>query len=184
YNTFGVNNTRRYQAYLATTETQGPISSTPSDDDLPTRGAIWSFLRYAADHLPAGTENSFWFNLVNSSTTGVANLTRALGAAPDSLMRDWAISVFLDDNAPSVDARFQQPSWNMRSLTTNNGSGVAFQLFTRILHDGSTSNFQMVSNGVAFLRFTVPSGQDALLALTSGGGPLPSAVQLAIVRVH
>ena len=184
YNTFVVNNTRRYQTYLATTETQGPISSNPGDDDLPTRGAIWSFLRYAADHLPAGSENAFWFSLVNSSTSGVVNLTHALGVAPDSLMRDWAISVFLDDNAPNVDPRFQQPSWNMRSITTNNSTSLPFALFTRILHDGSTTNFQMVSNGVAFLRFTVPSGQDGLLALTSGGAPLPSTVQLAIVRVH
>jgi hypothetical protein len=184
YNTFAVNNTRRYQTYLATTETQGPISSTPNDDDLPTRGAVWSFLRYAADHLPAGSENAFWFALVNSSTSGVANLTRALGMAPDSLMRDWAISVFLDDNAPNVDPRFQQPSWNMRSITTNNSASVAFGLFTRILHDGSTTSFQMVSNGVAFLRFTVPAGQDGLVALTSGGAPLPSTIQLAIVRVH
>ncbi|HWH50459.1 MAG TPA: hypothetical protein VN651_02875 [Gemmatimonadaceae bacterium] len=184
YNTFVVNNTRRYQTYLATTETQGPISSTPSDDDLPTRGAVWSFLRYAADHVAAGNENAFWFALVNSSTTGVANLTHVLGVAPDSLMRDWAISVFLDDNAPNVDPRFQQPSWNMRSITTNNSTSVPFGLFTRILHDGSTTSFQMVSNGVAFLRFTVPVGQDGLVGLTSGGAPLPSTVQLAIVRVH
>ena len=184
YNTFMVNNTRRYQTYLAATETQGPISSSPSDDDLQTRGAIWSFLRYAADHLPAGSENAFWFSLVNSPTSGMANLTHALGMAPDSLMRDWAISVFLDDNAPNVDPRFQQPSWNMRSITTNNSTSLPFALFTRILHDGSTTNFQMVANGVAFLRFTVPSGQDGLVALTSGGAALPSTVQLAIVRVH
>jgi hypothetical protein len=114
----------------------------------------------------------------------MANLTHALGMAPDSLMRDWAISVFLDDNAPNVDPRFQQPSWNMRSITTNNSTSLPFALFTRILHDGSTTNFQMVANGVAFLRFTVPSGQDGLVALTSGGAALPSTVQLAIVRVH
>ena len=58
-----------------------------------------AFLRFAADHLPAGTENSFWFKLVNSTTSGVANLTNALGTAPYSLMRDWAISLYPDDNA-------------------------------------------------------------------------------------
>jgi len=184
YSTFQVNNFRRYQTYLARTETQAPVGVDSNDDDLQTRGAIWSFLRYAADHLPANAENTFWFNLVNSKTSGIANLTSALGAAPNSLMRDWAISVFMDDHAANVDARFQQPSWDLRSIFTNNGTGTPFQLFTRSLTDGVTSTVQMASGGVSFLRFSVGSGQDALLTVTSSGQLLPPTVQLAMVRVR
>ena len=184
YSTFQVNNSRRYQTYLAKTETQAPVGSDSGDDDLQTRGAIWSFLRYAADHLPIGAENSFWFNLVNSKTSGLANLTSALGADPSSLMRDWAISVFMDDNAANVDARFQQPSWNLRSVFTGGGTSTPFPLTTRLLTDGVANTVQMASGGVAFLRFSVPSGQDALLTVTSSGQLLPSTVQLAMVRVR
>src|SRR5262249_13823768 len=153
------------------------------DDDLPTRGAIWSFLRFAADHLPVPSqENNFWFNLVNSKVTGVSNLTAALGKAPNSLLRDWAISVFLDDNAPNVDPRFQQPTWNLRSAMTNNGTSLAFPLATRVLSDNLTSTTTLVGDGVSFFRFSVPSSQDALLTVTSGGQALPSTVQLALVR--
>ena len=184
YSTFQVNNFRRYQTYLGRTETQAPVGVDSNDDDLQTRGAIWSFLRFAADHLPANSENTFWFNLVNSKTSGIANLTSALGTAPNSLMRDWAISVFMDDHAANVDARFQQPSWDLRSIFTNSGTGTPFQLVTRSLTDGVASTVQMASGGVSFLRFSVGGGQDALLTVTSSGQLLPPTVQLAMVRVR
>src|SRR6266496_1429722 len=52
YTTFEINNFRRYQTYLSRTETQAPVGFDGNDDDLQTRGAIWNFLRFAADHLP------------------------------------------------------------------------------------------------------------------------------------
>jgi hypothetical protein len=133
--------------------------------------------------LPA-QENTFWFNLVNTKATGIANLTAALGKAPNSLLRDWAISVFLDDNASNADPRFQQPSWNLRSAMTNGGTSLAFPLATRTLSDNINASTTLVGNGVSFFRFSVPSSQDALLTVTSGGTVLPSSVQLALVRVR
>jgi hypothetical protein len=37
---------------------------------------------------------------------------------------------------------------------------------------------------VSFLRFSVASGQDALLTVTSNGQPLPPTMQLSVVRVR
>jgi hypothetical protein len=184
YSTFEINNFRRYQIYLPRTETQGPVGFDGNDDDLQTRGAIWNFLRFAADHLSAGAENAFWFNLVNSKTSGLTNLTSALGVAPGSLLRDWAISVFMDDNAVNVDPRFQQPSWNLRSVFGVGGISTPFPLVTRTLSDGVANTLQLTDGGVSFLRFSVASGQDALLTVTSSGQQLPSTVQLAVVRVR
>jgi hypothetical protein len=185
YSTFSINNIRRYAQYLPRTETQGPVGFDAFDDDLPTRGAIWSFLRYAADHVAASNENSLWFKLVNSKASGMTNLANALGVPPNTLLRDWATSVFVDDNATSVDPRFQQLSWNTRSILTGNGTSTPFPLVTRLLNvDGSLLSTSLVGNGVTFLRFSVPSGQDALLTTTSGGQPLPSSVRLSVVRVR
>jgi hypothetical protein len=184
YSTFEANNHNRYKSYLARPELQAPIGFDAFDDDLPTRGAIWNFLRYAADHLPLGQENTFWQALANSRTTGVANLAAALGAPTGPLLRDWAISVFMDDNAANVDPRFQQPSWNLRSTLTNGGTSVAFPLSTRTLVDNAVSSTTLGGNGIAFYRFSVPSGQDALLTVTSGNQPVGSAIQLAVVRVR
>ncbi len=182
FSTFEANNFLRYASYLQRTETQSPIGSSVIDDDLPTRGAIWSFLRYTADHLPAGQESAFWYKLVNSTTSGVANLTNALGTPPNSLMRDWAISVYLDDTAVGIDSRFQQPSWNFRSALPAYTS-LPFQLITRILTDNIPISLTLAANGVSFLRFSVLNGQEALVTVTSGGQVLPSTVQLALVRV-
>ena len=185
YATFSINNFRRYGQYLPRTETQGPVGFDAFDDDLPTRGAIWNFLRFAADHVAASNENSLWFKLVNSRTSGMTNLTSALGVAPNTLLRDWATSVFLDDDAASVDPRFQQPSWNARSILTGAGTSTPFPLVTRLLNvDGSLLSTSLVGNGVAFLRFSVPGGQDALLTTTSGGQALPSSVKLSVVRIR
>jgi hypothetical protein len=183
YSTFQLNNFNRYKTYLGATEKQAPVGSSASDDDVQTRGAIWNFLRYTVDHLSTGTENTFWQKLDNSTSTGLANLSAALGTSPNPLMRDWAISVFLDDNSSGVDARFLQPSWNLRSLFTNGGTSVAFPLFTRTLVDGTQTSLTLAAGGVSFMRFSVPSGTDALLTLTSNGGPLPTGLQVAVVRV-
>jgi hypothetical protein len=182
FSTFEANNFLRYALYLQRTETQAPIGFDILDDDLYTRGAIWSFLRYTADHLPADQENAFWYKLVNSTTSGVANLTNALGTAPNSLMRDWAISVYMDDIAPGVDARYEQPSWNLRSALPAYTS-IPFQLVTRTLNNNAPVALTLVGNGVSFLRFTVANGQEGLITVTSGGQPLPSTVQLSVVRV-
>ncbi|MDB4873725.1 MAG: hypothetical protein JWM41_171 [Gemmatimonadetes bacterium] len=182
FNTFQLNNFRRYAQYLPQTATQSPIGFDALDDDLPTRGAIWNFLRYAADHLPAGQENAFWTKLVNSTTSGVANLTNALGAAPNGFFRDWAISVFMDDNAPNVDPRFQQPSWNMRSALPYTTS-LPFPLATRTLSDNTPTALTLAGNGVSFFRFSVANGQEAFFTVTSNGQPLPATVQLSVVRV-
>ncbi|HEY9226735.1 MAG TPA: hypothetical protein VIP11_08825, partial [Gemmatimonadaceae bacterium] len=131
-------------------------------------------------HLSPDQETAFWSKLVNSNTAGVANLTNALGAAPTSLLRDWALSIYVDDNASGVDPRFLQLSWNMRSVLT---TSVAFPLNPRLLADNTASQVLLVGNGVSFLRFSVANGQDALLTVTAGGQAIPSAVQLAVVRV-
>jgi hypothetical protein len=145
---------------------------------------VWIFLRFAADHLPAGAENPFWYSLVNSKTSGLTNLASALGSSPTNMLRDWAISVFMDDNGVGPAYRFQQPSWNLRSIITNGGASIAYPLLTRQLTDASPTTTTITGYSTAFLRFSVPAGQDALLAVTSGNQPLPSTVQLSVVRVR
>lgn len=183
YRTFMGFNQSRYERYLGATETQGPIGSSSNDDDLFTRGAIWSFLRYAADRLGPSAEPAFWYSLVNNNATGLTNLSTALGTPVGPWLRDWAISNYVDDNTSGADSRFVQPSFNFRSISTSGGTGV-FPLTTRALSTTGTTTVSLAAYGVAFLRFSVPNGQDALLTATSLGQSLPPSVQLAIVRVR
>jgi hypothetical protein len=182
--TFELNNFKRYISYLQSPESQGPIGVDPSDDDLPTRGAVWSFLRYVADHQPPGTEQQLWHALVNSTTSGLANLTQVLGQAPTALLRDWVISVYADDNAAGIDERFQQPSWNMRSAIPAGGAAPVFGLASRPMTNNVTSSVLLSGGSGSFMPFAVAGGQDALLTVTAANQALPAAVQLAVVRVR
>jgi hypothetical protein len=177
-------NVDRYRRYLLATATQGPIGIDGSDDDLETRGAVWSFLRYAADR-SGPTDGTFWYQLVNSQTSGTANLAQVLGSSPAPMLRDWAVSVYADDATPSgaERPRFSQASWNFRALYP--AAGSSFPPVTtaeRRLADATTTSVTMRGGGVSFLRFMVPTGTEALLSVTSGGQPLPASVQLAVVR--
>lgn len=164
---YQVQNTLRYETYLQDPERQSPIDPNDGDsDDLETRGAIWSFLRYAADR-KGGTQQQTWFNLVNSSTSGIANLNNVFGSALP-LIRDWSVSVYTDD-AVATEARFTQPSWNTRNIQAGINNGV-FPLKTQPLANGTTSPFLVKAGSAPFARFGVAAGARAELRTTSGGG--------------
>lgn len=170
-------NLRRYENYLRDPEGQSPYDSGSADaNDLATRGAAWAFLRYAADRR-GGTESELWRTLVDGSTIGFANLQRALETDPRPWVRDWTVSVFTDDVVPSVEARYQQPSWRFRSFFTT------FPLSTRRLAGSGTQLVSVKSGSGAFFRFGVAPATVASVAGTTGGGePLSSAVYVTIVR--
>jgi hypothetical protein len=177
YRTYMDQNIRRYEKYLEEPEGQSPYDSASADaNDLPTRGAGWAFLRYAADR-KGGNEGDLWRALIDGSTTGFANLQQALGTDPRPWVRDWTVSVFTDDVVPGVNARFTQPSWRFRSFYTN------FPLRTRRLTGPGTVEAFIKSGSGAFVRFGVlPATVATINGRSVGAQPLPSSVYLTIVR--
>ena len=110
-NAYQINNLDRYGLFL-----ENPVINSPyaDNDSLETRGATWSFLRYAADH-QGTSDGTVWRQLVNSTTTGLANLTNVFGAPILNEFRDWSISVYTDDLVATA-AAYQQPSWSFRTV--------------------------------------------------------------------
>src|SRR5207249_7125960 len=86
FNEDAISNFERLQSFLASPSVNSPYAD---NDSLATRGATWSFLRYATDHQTAA-EETIWFALVNSVTTGFATLQGAFGSDLTPLFRDWA----------------------------------------------------------------------------------------------
>jgi hypothetical protein len=174
FNNEAISNFSRLESYLET-----PASSSPfaDDDELTTRGATWSFLRYAADHT-GSDDGTTWFQLVNSTTSGVANLQQVFGSSLTGLARDWATSVFADD-LTSTDTRYQQPTWNTRSIFGALESNGTYPLATTTL-GASPSTVSVRGGSAAYLRFTVAAGQTASVQF----GSLPSNVQLTLVRTR
>ena len=183
---YQVSNLFRYAKYLENPEANSPYQRS---DSLAVRGATWSFLRYAADRRN-GADAQLWKQLVESQPAGLENLKAALGAEAIPMIRDWTASVYADDAVTGIEARFTQPSWNFRTLLPAFRSADGEQIFTRLplkthpLVEATPLAITLKGRGAAsFVRFaTGPSGEAQIVMTTAGGGALPAAVQVAVVR--
>jgi hypothetical protein len=186
YINFQRQNFNRYFRFTRTPGTQGPIGVNDDDDDLETRGAIWSFLRFAADHRSAGNEAAFWQSLENSNSTGIQNLYDHVGTDVRLLVRDWAISNFIDDLV-ATDPEYTQPSWNLRQLPGFQPP-ITFNLLpqAQVTPTSASATVTLRSLSSEFVRFGVATNQEAYISATgfpaNTNTPLPRSVLLAIVR--
>ena len=176
YNNDQSSNFGRFRSYLLRPSTSSPYAP---DDSLWTRGATWSFLRYAADH--RGTsDGDVWMQLVNSTTEGMANLQNVFGAAAlPNLFRDWATATFMDD-IPGTDQQFQHPSWNFRSMFVTLPQIKTYPLATVTVGDNSPLTVSLNGGGAAYVRFGVPANG---VASVQWDGP-PANVSFTLVRMR
>lgn len=180
FNSFEISNFGRYNTYLSNPSGNSPYGG---DDSLETRGATWSMLRYLADQ-HATTDGDIWKQLVNSTTTGLANLSTVFPNTVMLSIRDWATSVLTDDLGAPVPAAYQQPSWNFRSIYPAL-SVDPFPLKVVALTDNDPAITEVVGGGVVFFRFRVQSGQEAHLTVsTETGATLPKHALITVVRTR
>jgi hypothetical protein len=182
---YGESNFGRLRQWLLSPHTSGPFEL---DDDLATRGAIWSFLRYAADRT-TGADSLFWQDLVNATTAGMENLEEVLGADADPGFRDWAAAMYIDDAAGVPPAAYTQPSWDFRDMYENldydpgPACSCAYELDVRDPANGVAEAFTLSEGGAAaYVRMGVTSGAFAGLTVLSGGVAPPATVRIAIIR--
>jgi uncharacterized protein YjdB len=176
-NTYQSQNLGRLLTYMQSPEANSPYAA---NGDLATRGAIWQFLRYAADR-KGGTERSTWFALVNSATAGQANFNAIFGDIT-TMARDWAVAQFMDDAGLGATSNYTNPSWNFRTLLPAINNGV-WPLLTRSLAVSPVS-LTLSGGGAAYLRFRVDAAVFATVAATSSGQAVPSSVDFILVRTH
>jgi hypothetical protein len=179
FNEFQVSNVGRYSSHLRNPTSSSPISGT----DLGTRGAAWSFLRYAADRR-GGNEGEFWRRLVDSPSVGYTNLTAAIGSSPFSWLHDWYVSKYVD-GLVQVPTQFRQPTWNHRSimpaLSSNNGS---YPLSAVELKSGSATRMDLPAGGGGFMRARASAGTPLTLRFASGAAEPPPELRYTIVRIR
>lgn len=162
FNQYQVGNFGRYLLFLQRPETSAPYAS---NDSLSNRGAIWSFLRYAADR-KAASDGTIWQQLVNSRTSGMANLRAVFGAEVMTFLRDWSISVYTDDKA-STGSAWQQPSWNFRSIYPRLGVST-FPLKIRALANATATTLSLGGGGSVYGTFGVIAGGTAGVTWSAG----------------
>jgi hypothetical protein len=179
FNSYAGANFSRLATYLKATESNSPYSSV---DALAMRGAIWQLLRYAADR-KGGTEATTWRSLVNSTSSGGANVDAVFGNLV-AITRDWAVAQFADDAGFNVPSAYTHSSWNYRSVLGGTTAGWELPKIFRALKNGEPQNLTLVGGGAAYVRFRVNSGVLVQLALTSSTQPVPPTLDFILVRTQ
>jgi len=179
FDTFAASNMRRYREFLINPLTNSPYAS---NTNITTRGAIWAFLRYAADRR-GGLESSAWFQLANppAGSRGMPNLTRVFGVDLITWVRDWAVANYADDFVASVAASVTHPSWDFRSTVAFVNQGN-FPLGTQPLDNVSITSVNIGDGSSAYLRFGVAPGMVGGGRITARGAPLPAEFSLSVIR--
>jgi hypothetical protein len=150
-------------------------------DNLATRGAAWSFLRYASDRR-AGGDESFFLALLNSTAAGLENLDRTLGESAVDWLQDWTVALIADDHVAGLDPRYTQPSWNFRDLYA--ASDRAYPLSPSALSAGEPRSLALQAGGAAHLTFGVAVDQRAAVHVESGGASPPSTLRGTFLRIR
>jgi hypothetical protein len=176
YNYDQQSNFGRFRSYLNKPSINSPYAP---NDSLATRGATWSFLRYAADHR-GSSDGDTWQKLVNSTTTGLTNLQNVFGSGLQAIFRDWAVANIADDVPGSV-AEWQHPSWNFRSVYTFIPSVKAYPLSTVTVGDGSPLSVTLNGGGTAYVRFSVAAGKTGSVNWSTQS--TTATVAMSIVRL-
>ena len=174
-----VGNAGRYRSYL-----QKPSSSSPyaDNDSLPTRGGSWSLLRYLADHRSA-TGDKVFFQLVNSTLSGIENAQNVFGTSFTQDVRDWNVSHAVDDIAP-VPAELTQPSWNWHSIYPALYQDGTYPLKYQMMTDAASYTGKVAGGGAAYYKLTVPANGTATLTLGGQSASAGSHIQLVVVRTQ
>jgi hypothetical protein len=171
-------NVARYRTFLIAPSENSPFRD---DDSLETRGATWNLLRYLADRKAGGGTNDAptWQALVNTSRTGVANLSAVFGSDIGAKVRDWSVSNYTDDLVSGLSSEFTQPSWNFHSIyPALSGANNTYPLEVKALAAGSASG-TLIGASAAYYRFSIPPSTTATITLTA-----PTLVDARVFRVR
>lgn len=172
-----IGNAGRYRQYLLKPSASSPYAA---DDSLSTRGAAWDLLRYLADQKSATGDKAF-YQLVNSTTSGIANVQAVFGADFTLAVRDWNVSHAVDDIAP-VPTELTQPSWNWHSIYP-----ILYQSYPlkyTVMTNGTAYSGTVTAGGAAYYKLAVPGGSSATVTLGGQTQQAGSHMQMVVVRTQ
>ena len=172
---------------------EDPGGSSPLDelnDELSTRGASWSFLRYAVDRA-FPSDAGVWFRFTNSTQTGLNTVADGLLTDPRPYLADFTLANYISDLGISNDPRFRHKSWNYRDIFSNTYGSRASGTFVPLgyyplkqtgLADGVPTSTGVKGGSATYFRLAVPAGREALVNFSSGQGAPNSSFVFSVVR--
>ncbi len=142
-----------------------------------TYGAVWQFLRFAADRSSI-PETRLWRDILMAHTTGLRTLNATFRDSVQ-LRRDFAVAQVLSDARLTMVPTAQRlVSWDYRSFYTSN------PLLSRWVTGASPLSLSLGGGGTAYLQFDVNAGGIGAAKVTSQSQPLPSNVDILLVRTR
>lgn len=162
FNLYGGGNFGRLADYM-----KAPAEESPYErgDDIATRGATWSFLRYAADR-SGRNETTLWQTLAGSSNVGFENLDAAFGTSLRRWVADWAVANGADRfGITPAAAQYRHQSWNHTEILEELELDL---LDTEALTDGDSRSLTIVAGGSGHFRFRVANSPASVTAALSG----------------
>jgi len=162
------------------------------DDALATRGATWSFLRYAVDRL-FPSDAGVWARFTNTQSFGLTAVEEALLTDPLPVLADFAVANYLDDLGISSDPRYLHQSWNYRDIFSKTFGSRATGVFVPLgkypilltgLTDNTTAFLNLRGSSAAYYRLTVAAGKEALLTFATGQGLPNPRLRFIVVRTQ
>ncbi|PYO49715.1 MAG: hypothetical protein DMD72_04225 [Gemmatimonadetes bacterium] len=179
FDNFGAANFRRFREYLTNPGNNSPYVN---NGFIPTRGAIWSFLRYAADRR-GGSESQMWFQLANPPTGvhGISNITRAVTPDLAGWVRDWTIANYADDFVPGLPAVYTHLSWNIRSIVEVVNQGM-WALDTSPVDSTNITSVSIGDGSAAYLRFGIRPSTVGGGRIIARGSTVPPGFTLSVLR--
>lgn len=149
---------------------------------LATRGASWSFLRYAADR-SGRTDEQFFFDVVNGTEAGLDNLDDVVAGDAVDWIRDWTVSLYADDFVTGIEPRFSVTTWNWRSIYESS-TLEDYPLNVRELVSGQTSSTNLPAGSAIFNRFGIAAEGRAVIHVDTDEGQLPATLRGSFLRVR
>ena len=151
-------------------------------------GLGWSFLRWVTDRERAagypGGEAGFHRDLVDGDQDGLATIATLTSEPLETLMADWAASLYVDDRVPGADPSLSVSSWNYTDIFSNLPTDAQLQpLQTPFADWTATGDVRASSAGYLTIAGTGrPS--TAVRVRTQSDTVLPSTMQIWLVRIQ
>ena len=177
--------------YLDDPEASFLVEPVSSQGDIAERGANWLFVRWLVDHFatqqPLGGD--FTRRLVQTASTGRANVEAATGESFADLVAQWQLANYAEDlpGFTPLDPRLQYTSWNLReAYQLNFDDGVFAKPYplTPLTTDGNIdiSGVLRGGSGVHLLVQQPASAPEVELRLTGDDGER-AVEQAALPRI-
>ena len=150
--------------------------------DVITRGAATWFLRYVADRLDK-PERDVWRKLAAGPDTGLRNVQAVIEADAMQWLRDWAVSLYVDDAVFDLAPVYQVSSWHLRSIMLGVSDGEPYPIRTISLFPIERKEVTLKSGGSSYFRFGVAPALPARLTIDAAGADAEN-ISLVLIRTR